>query len=206
METQAVVTFLASSILLTLTPGPDILYVLTTSLLKGFTKAWLVAIGLCSGLIFHTSLVGLGLAQIIQNNIFWVYLLKAFGVAYMLFLAYKVYNSSAQINIPTSENTATKKYSYFFQGLLMNLLNPKVSLFFLAFLPQFINPSNATYFEQTLVLGGMFFSQALIIFALVAYFSSYLSSKVLKNIRFQKNIQIFQVVLFILIAIGIVWA
>lgn len=203
MESHALVTFVAASVLLTLSPGPDIVYVLTTALLKGFKKAWLVAVGLCSGLIFHTLLVGIGVVQIIQNNLSWLYLLKIFGATYMFYLAYKVFKSSSQIQILNSENPARKNYNYFFRGLFMNVVNPKVSLFFLAFLPQFISASKYSYLQQTITLGGIFFVQALFVFTLIAYFSAYLSNKVLKNLRFQKYIQYFQIGLFIVIAIGI---
>lgn len=203
MESSALIQFLLASVLLTLSPGPDILYVLSSSLRQGFRTGFFIALGLCSGLIIHTGLVGFGVASLIQQDVFWMWILKVFGAAYMLWLAYKVYSSDATIVLQDDTINLKSLQGYFAQGFLMNVLNPKVSLFFLAFLPQFINSQGGSLFFQAIVLGLLFFAQALIIFSLVAFFAGRLAGSIAQNQRFQLLLKYFQVVLFVVLAIGI---
>ena len=203
MDTQAIVTFLAASILLTLSPGPDILYVLSTALLQGFKKAWFIALGLCSGLIFHTALVGFGVAQVIQKSEWWLGVFKIFGASYMLYLAYQIFRSSAHLSVKNSIVEQKSLLKFYAKGLLMNVLNPKVSLFFIAFLPQFIQTESENIMGQAIFLGLLFFLQAISIFTITSYFAGYLSRYVVSNTNFQKFIKYFQVILFVGIAVGI---
>lgn len=203
MDSAALIQFLLASVLLTLSPGPDILYVLSSSLRRGFSTGFFIALGLCSGLVIHTSLVGFGVATIIQQDVFWQWILKIFGAAYMLWLAYKIYRSDASIVLENQTIDLKSGRSFYLQGFLMNVLNPKVTLFFLAFLPQFIKSDAGPLFSQALLLGFLFFLQALIIFSLVAFFAGSLAGKIAQNQRFQLLIKYFQVVLFVLLAFGI---
>ncbi len=203
MDTAALIQFLLASVLLTLSPGPDILYVLSSSLRRGFATGFFIALGLCSGLIIHTCLVGFGVASIIQQHAFWQWTLKIFGATYMLYLAYKIYRSDATIVLQDDTVNLKSLRGYYAQGFLMNVLNPKVSLFFLAFLPQFINSQGDSLFFQAIMLGLLFFAQALTIFSLVAFFAGRLAGSIAQNQRFQVLLKYFQVVLFVVLAIGI---
>ena len=137
--TDQLVPFLIASIGLTLSPGPDILYVLTLSITGSRSKAVLFATGLVTGIIFHTALVAFGIAALIKNNDLIFDIIKYLGAAYLVYLAVQVYRSDAGFET-NKEKTDTKRslFSTFKKGILMNVLNPKVSLFFLAFLPGFI--------------------------------------------------------------------
>lgn len=205
METTAIIQFLTASVLLTISPGPDILYVLSSALRRGFAVGFSIALGLCSGLVVHTALVGLGAAKAIEHNLMWQWIFKIFGAAYMLYLAYKVFRSPAQIEIESSENQASRFGRLYAQGFLMNVLNPKVSLFFLAFLPQFINADGEALMSQAIVLGLLFFGQALIVFSLVSFFAGKLAAPLAQNIKLQEGLKYFQVLLFVILALGIFW-
>jgi threonine/homoserine/homoserine lactone efflux protein len=87
----------------------------------------------------------------------------------------------------------------------MNVLNPKVSLFFLAFLPQFINADGEALMSQAIVLGLLFFGQALIVFSLVSFFAGKLAAPLAQNIKLQEGLKYFQVLLFVVLAVGILW-
>jgi threonine/homoserine/homoserine lactone efflux protein len=205
METAAIIQFLTASVLLTISPGPDILYVLSSAMRRGFGVGFSIALGLCSGLVVHTALVGLGAAKAIEHNLMWQWIFKIFGAAYMLYLAYKVFRSPAQIELNITENQTSRFRKLYAQGFLMNVLNPKVSLFFLAFLPQFINADGDALLSQAIVLGLLFFAQALIVFSLVSYFAGKLAAPLSQNIKLQEGLKYFQVLLFVVLAVGILW-
>ena len=197
--------FLIASILLTVSPGPDILFVLTTSLRSGFKVGFTLALGLCSGLVVHTFLVGFGIAQMIANNIFLIHIIKVFGVGYLLYLAYLVYMSKTGFELKESKQSPKKILGFYIQGFLMNVLNPKVSLFFLAFLPQFINYELGQIFGQAMILGTVFFIQALIIFTLVSFYASRLLSRFQRNPTIEKLLKYIQIGIFLFLAITILF-
>jgi threonine/homoserine/homoserine lactone efflux protein len=205
MEFSSIVQFLTASVLLTLSPGPDILYVLSSALRRGFAVGFSIALGLCSGLVVHTALVGLGAAKAIEHNLIWQWIFKIFGSAYMLFLAYKVYKSPAQIELNDDVQPVSRFGRLYAQGFLMNVLNPKVSLFFLAFLPQFINADGEALWTQAMFLGLLFFAQALLVFSLVSFFAGKLAAPLSQNIKLQEALKYFQVLLFVVLAVGILW-
>ena len=122
----------------------------------------------------------------------------------MLYLAYKVFRSPAQIELNTEDSQTSRFRKLYAQGFLMNVLNPKVSLFFLAFLPQFINADGDALLSQAIVLGLLFFAQALIVFSLVSYFAGKLAAPLSQNVKLQEGLKYFQVILFVLLAFGIV--
>jgi threonine/homoserine/homoserine lactone efflux protein len=205
MDYSQLASFLLASILLTLSPGPDILYVLTTALRRGFSTAFSLAAGLCSGLIVHTTLVGFGIAQLISANEWMLWGIKGFGALYMLYLAFMIYQSTAEIKLRDAHNTEKSSLGFYTQGFLMNVLNPKVSLFFLAFLPQFINYETGNIFPQALLLGSLFFIQALLIFSLVAYYSSKITTSIQGNPFVEKLLKRVQIGIFVFLAISILF-
>ena len=193
MDSATFAYFLTASILLTLAPGPDILYLLTKSLADGARSGIILACGLVSGIIFHTTLVMVGVATLIKNSETALLLLKIFGAAYLLFLAFGAFKS-ARAGKKLSLAKSAEKFSstaLYKRGVLMNVLNPKVLLFFLAFLPQFVNLNADGASLQILFLGVTFAVQALIIFSGVAMFAG----RVRKLILRKKNIgQVFNFV------------
>lgn len=187
MESSTLVYFLTASILLTLAPGPDILYLLTKSLSDGAKAGIILACGLVSGIVFHTTLVMVGVAALIKSSATAMFLLKIFGAAYLLFLAFGAFKSARagkQLGIRDSQCAIKKPLNLYKRGVLMNVLNPKVLLFFLAFLPQFVDLSADGASLTILFLGVVFAAQALIIFSGVAMFAG----RVRKIILSKKNI------------------
>ena len=186
MEIGTFFYFLTASILLTLAPGPDILYLLTKSLSSGAKCGIILAAGLVSGIIFHTLLVMLGVAAVIQTSPTAQIILKIFGAGYLLFLSVSAFKSArrgAEISLQKSDSNKNFVALYR-RGLLMNVLNPKVLLFFLAFLPQFINLKSEQASLQIIFLGVTFAFQAFVIFSSVAF----LAGRVRKIILQKKNL------------------
>ncbi len=169
MEPSTFVYFLTASILLTLAPGPDILYLLTKSLADGAKSGIVLAAGLVSGIVFHTFLVMIGVAALVQSSPVAFTALKIFGAAYLIFLAFKSFTAArAGKKISMQKSDARISFGKLYRrGVLMNVLNPKVLLFFLAFLPQFVNFA-ASPSLQIIFLGVTFALQAFIIFSVIA--------------------------------------
>lgn len=187
--------FLVSSILLTLAPGPDNLYLLAKSIADGAKAGITLAGGLASGIVFHTCLVILGVAALVKSSPIAFTALKYVGAAYLFYLAYGAFtakvadtktasntNNETEVAASNSQTTnvsngqssiksssgETSGFAIYRKGLIMNILNPKVLLFFLAFLPQFVAPDSESPGLAIAMLGAVFNLQAFIIFSIIA--------------------------------------
>lgn len=193
-------SFLGASILLTISPGPDNIYVLVQGITHGKKAGIILTSGLVSGIFVHTSLVALGVSVIIQNSPILFHTIQYLGAGYLLYLAYKVYKSKASLSIGRDEKQRT--YGQLFKrGFLMNVLNPKVSLFFLALLPGFIWNTEGNTMAQFYVLGGVFMLQAFIIFSSIAFFAEKINRLLLQKSIHPKFFSYLQIVTFVGIAI-----
>ena len=189
--------------LLTIMPGPDIIYVLVQSISNGKKYGIATTIGLVSGVLVHTSLVALGVSAIIKSSAYLFLLLKILGAIYLLYLAFLTYTSKAELQITAS---AEKKgfLKLVKQGFIMKVLNPKVSIFFLAFFPGFLYSSSQSTILQFYVLGILFMLQAFILFSLVALLSGYFATYINKHPNFNTSIKWFKIIVFLGIALFII--
>lgn len=160
-------TYFLACLVLAIVPGPDNIFVLTQSALQGKKAGLLVVLGLCTGLLFHTSAVALGVAVIFKTSELAFTLLKAAGAAYLLYLAWGAFRSGAA-SIDGNGISALGSGQLYRRGIFMNITNPKVSIFFLAFLPQFADPARGSLAIQMLVLGFVFILSAILVFGAIA--------------------------------------
>lgn len=167
LDIQTLVMFIMASTLLALAPGPDNLFVLTQSMVRGSKAGIVITLGLCSGLVFHTSAVALGVAVIFQTSAVAFSLLKFVGAGYLLYLAYLSFKDASKTKLST-DKLALSLGALYRRGILMNVTNPKVSIFFLAFLPQFTKPELGNVTAQVFLLGATFMLCALVVFSLIA--------------------------------------
>ncbi len=149
--------FVAAAVILNLTPGADTMYILTRSIAQG-SRAGLVSVaGIMSGCVVHVLAAAFGLSLILSTSALAFFLVKWAGALYLIFLGIR-----ALISTTPAFETQNSRFSdkdlvtIYKQGVITNVLNPKVALFFLSFLPQFINPENARGPLPFLVLGGTF--------------------------------------------------
>ena len=173
--------FLVAGILLNLTPGPDTAYILGRSIAQGREAGIASALGICVGSIFHTCAAALGLSAILATSAFAFRAIKLLGGAYLIFLGIKmIFDRRKQLSLPSSfrRRTATAAFR---QGVLTNILNPKVALFFLAFLPQFIDPASNVKVAAFLTLGLTFVTTGTIWCLILAWFASALSERLRTN-------------------------
>ena len=173
---EQLIPFLTASILLTLSPGPDIIYVLVQGMTYGKKHGVVTSLGLVTGILIHTSLVAFGISAIIQQSEMLFFAIRLLGSGYLFYLAFKVYKSDPNLDVGESKvGNKSGLSSLFKKGFLMNVLNPKVAIFFLAFFPGFLwEPSGNTIY-QFYVLGFIFMVQAFMIFATVAILAGKIS-------------------------------
>ncbi len=191
--------FLAVAAALTILPGPDILLVMAQSLTRGARAGIVLALGLCTGLIFHTTAVALGLAAVIKGSPAAFNAIKYAGIAYMLWLSYKAFAEKGG----SGESAASKddRTGLYKRGILMNLLNPKVILFFLALLPQFLRADAAHPATDIFILGGVFIAQALVVFSTVSLLAGWVSARIPARVMTGRVMNIVEGTVFLVIAL-----
>jgi threonine/homoserine/homoserine lactone efflux protein len=169
--------FLATGILLNLTPGPDTAYILGRSVAQGREAGIASALGIGVGSIFHTCAAALGLSAILATSVRAFGAIKLLGGAYLIFLGIKLLlDRRKQLRLPSNFRRRTT-VAAFRQGVFTNVLNPKVALFFLAFLPQFIDPASNMKILAFLALGLTFVSTGTIWCLILAWFASAFSER-----------------------------
>ncbi len=203
MNTEILISFVIVTATLAFSPGPDNIFVLIQSATHGKKSGMAVVCGLMTGCLVHTSLVAFGLSSFIQANERLYLLLKFFGAAYMLFLAYKVYKSNQDLNEISSEVNKKTQIELFKQGFVMNVLNPKVSVFFLAFFPAFLFSETLGLVEQFYVLGFLFILTSFSVFSLFVILSGFFSKLFLNSPKKMKTLKRLQIGFFIGIAVVI---
>ena len=184
IDTGNIALFLGTSILLAFAPGPDNIFVLTQSILYGKKAGGTITLGLCTGLLFHTTVVACGLAAIFQTSALAFSILKYIGGAYLIWLSFSAFRSSAG-EITVSGEKKLSSLQLYRRGIIMNVTNPKVSIFFLAFLPQFTQPSKGPVMLQLIELGFLFMIVTFFVFGLIAVISGFAGETIAKTQRWQ---------------------
>jgi len=162
--------FITVSWALIIAPGPDMLYVITRGMTYGRGAGMLSAVGVICGILVHTTAAALGLSIIIQKSAFAFLVIEYIGTAYLIYLGIKTWRDKSVFNLQTSSTSASSR-QLFWQGVLSNVLNPKIAIFFLAFLPQFVEyGSGQVTFQLTLL--GLTFAFFGLCFLLVVGYSS----------------------------------
>ena len=201
LSTETIIAFVIASVVLSLVPGPDNIFVMTHSALKGWRIGFYTTLGLCTGLIGHTVLVAIGVSVIFQTSAVAFNGLKIIGACYLLYLAWLSVQNK-ELNLGGNDNDSTNR-SYYLTGVIMNLTNPKVALFFLVFLPQFVNTDNENVTLQIFSLGLLFIVSALCVFTSIAYLASLLEDILKKSKTVNKNLNILAALIYIALAFNL---
>lgn len=200
---EQLIPFLTASILLTISPGPDIVFVLVQGISKGKKAGIITTLGLASGIIIHTSLVAFGVSAIIKQSETLFLLIKIFGALYLFYLAFRILKSDSEFSLTSTSVVVDKKRNLFKQGFIMNVLNPKVTIFFLAFFPGFLWDPEGNMVFQFYVLGLLFILQTIFIFGLVALLAGKIALFLNKHPSSGKVLKWVQIVVFVGIGIFI---
>ena len=161
-DTPQLLMFMAAGWLLNLTPGPDVLYIVTNALRGGVRAGLVAALGITAGCFVHIFAAALGVSALLATSATAFTLLKWVGALYLLYVGLQLVFTKAASAIyvvadEAYDKRATSQKSIFIKGFWTNVLNPKVALFFLAFVPQFIAP-DAPNKALTFVLLGVLFN------------------------------------------------
>lgn len=180
--------FLVASFLITIAPGPDIIFLITQSLANGRKAGIATALGLASGNLAHTLAAALGISVVFQTSPVAFELLKIAGVCYLLYLAYRAVASNSDVLSKVTQNN-NRATSLYMRGVLMNVLNPKVALFFLAFLPQFVDANIAPVWQQMVFYGIAFTVLVVIVFGSIGLFAGSIKDRFFTG---QKKLRLFR--------------
>ncbi len=198
-------TFFAISVLLALSPGPDNLFVLTQSAMSGPRAGLAVTLGLCTGLIVHTTAVALGIAAIVQASAVAYAAIKLAGAGYLLYLAWLAFTAAPTDKVD-SDTPRVRLRRLYGRGIIMNVTNPKVSVFFLAFLPQFADPARGSLVAQILLLGAAFALATVVVFGGIAVFAGAVGRWLASSARAQLVLNRIAGTVFIVLALNLVVA
>ncbi|HWK55042.1 MAG TPA: LysE family translocator [Hyphomicrobiales bacterium] len=205
MPVEILLAFLAASVLLSLAPGPDNLFVLTQGALYGPRAGVYITLGLCTGLIFHTTIAALGISSLFLLSSTAFLALKIAGAAYLLYLAYGAWRIGVAGDSRRDE-VSLSGWQLYRRGIIMNVTNPKVGIFFLAFLPQFAKPEFGPLGPQLLTLGALFIAQALVVFCLIALVAGRLAERFRRSNRAQRLLNRGCAVIFTLLALRLAFS
>lgn len=203
LSAEVLLLFAAASAALSIAPGPDNIFVLTQSAIHGSRTGVLVTLGLCTGLIFHITMVILGIAAVLKTSIIAFTVLKIIGAAYLLYLAWQSFRAgSMKINETdgTIQNQIKSARALYLRGIFMNITNPKVAIFFLAFFPQFTNPAQGSVTVQVIILGVIFMLISLVVFVSIALLASQIGVWLKKSAKAQIYINRLAGTIFVFLA------
>lgn len=148
------VIFLSAAFLLNISPGTDMLYLISKTMSHGKKTGIVTVFGLGTGAMVHTVFVALGISVIISTSIVAFNILKYIGATYLFYLGIKaIFSGGIKIDKPEKSINNQSGIKAYYQAVLVDVLNPKVAIFFMAFLPQFYRENNLSRIIQFLILG-----------------------------------------------------
>jgi threonine/homoserine/homoserine lactone efflux protein len=202
--TQHFLTFLLAGIALNLTPGQDTLYIIGRSLSQGRTAGMVSVLGIGSGCLIHITAAAIGLYSVLALCPAAFTIIRVAGAVYLIWLGIMTWVGRKTPGLSGNTGRAPDgNWPIYRQGLMTNLLNPKVALFFIAFLPQFIDPVSNLGAFSFLFLGCVFLCTGTIWCFLVALFASSIADALREKPKIQIGFELFTAALFIALGTGI---
>ena len=153
--------FIAAALVLLLTPGPGVMYIVARSIGQGSRAGLVSVLGLSAGALVHVAAAAAGISTILLASATAFGLVKAAGAAYLIYLGIRTLLARGAV-ASTEVCTPRSAGRLFADGALVSVLNPKIALFFLAFLPQFVDPGRGPVAQQILLLGLLYVALALV--------------------------------------------
>lgn len=173
--------FALAALIMVLSPGPNMIYLISRSLSQGKKAGIISLFGVMCGFLFHILMVSFGLTAIFFAIPYAFIVVKFLGVGYLLYLAFNTIRDKNKIFDADQHLKADKPLKLFNIGLMTNILNPKMAIFYLSFFPQFIKPENGSVLSQSFLLGiiqiGISFTINLLIVLSAAKLASWFSKK-----------------------------
>lgn len=172
-DLQSLLVFIGAGLLLNITPGPDVLYIVGRSIGQGRVAGLVSVLGIATGCFFHVASAALGLSALMFALPLAYDAVRYAGAAYLVWLGLRaIASKSSPLHVQRVDPERLGRV--FRQGVLTNMLNPKVAVFFLAFLPQFTDPARGPVPLQVALLGLIFIGNGTIVCVAYALAASWL--------------------------------
>lgn len=166
--------FIFTSIIIILTPGQDMVLVMSRSIAQGQKAGIITALGVSVGLMGHTVLATLGLGALLMASDWLFTIIKFIGAAYLIYIGYQLLSSkNSKLALKDLDKISYKKM--FFQGAISNIMNPKITIFYFSYLPQFVIANNTSETLQLFILGTTFALLTFLLKAPIGFISGLLS-------------------------------
>ncbi len=200
-DPTALTLFIAAALLLLVVPGPAVLYVVARSIDQGRMAGFVSVLGIGFGTLFHVAAAAFGVSAILVSSALAFNIVKYLGAAYLIYLGVQKLTSQDEMNQPELvERAALTKI--FYEGMIVNLLNPKTALFFFAFLPQFVDVSKGSVVGQILFLGFLFVVLAILTDSVWAVLAASLATGLKARPGFLRGQRIFVGTVFIVLGLA----
>lgn len=178
--------FILSSVVLNITPGADTIYILSRTLAGGKRQGIASALGISAGILIHTLFVSLGLSALLASSPLAFRIVKYLGAAYLIVMGIRTLMTRSALLQDKKEDRAVSTPRVFVQGVLTNVLNPKVALFFLALLPQFVQADHSYGPLPFLLLGCTFFATSTLWCLAISFTAGLLHQWLVRTPRVQR--------------------
>lgn len=155
MDVTTILTFSIIALGMVLTPGPNMIYLISRSIVQGKKAGLISLLGVATGFVVYMLLAAFGITAIVMAIPFAYDTLKIAGALYLLYLAWQAIKPNGKSVFAVQDLQADTPKKLFLMGLFTNLLNPKIAVMYLSLLPQFIKPELGNAFTQSLLLGGI---------------------------------------------------
>jgi threonine/homoserine/homoserine lactone efflux protein len=182
---ETLLLFMAAALALNVTPGPSIVYVMSRSVAQGRTAGLVSALGLGTGSLVHAVAATLGLSALLAYSPLTYAAIKYLGAGYLVYLGVGLLRRGT-VRFAHAMPAPLPLGRVYWQGVLTEILNPKVALFFLSFLPQFVDPARGSVGGQTLLFGLLFHVTGVPINMLVAVAGSAIAESFARNAPFER--------------------
>ena len=185
MESSYWVIFFSAAVAINISPGPDLIYILSKTIAQGRKIGIASSLGVCSGALVHVFAAALGLSAILATSAIAFTIVKYIGATYLIYLGIKVLRSrGTTFDLPEKKGRTITAWEAFRQGALVDVLNPKVAIFFMAFLPQFVRPELGYPSLQILFLGILVILVAVVIETFIVLSAAQTTNFFRRNRRF----------------------
>ncbi len=178
-------TFIGASVVLYLTPGADMMFILASSLAGGPRAGLAAAVGVACGVLVHVAMAAVGLAALVTANPALLDVIRYAGAAYLAWLAWASWRDPGHLAQSRGRKSIARAFR---RGFLTNILNPKVALFILAFLPQFIDPAAGPVWQQIVILGLILALGGVITDGAYGVAAGYMAERVRRSTRVMSRI------------------
>ena len=175
--------FAAAALLMVLTPGPNMIYLISRSICQGRRAGVISLLGVIAGFLVHMLAAAIGLTALFLAIPLAYEILKWAGAAYLLYLAWQAVKPGARSPFEARNLPEDPPHKLFLMGFLTNVLNPKIAVFYLSIFPQFVSPEHGSVFSQSLVLGSTQIAVSFTVNLLITLSAAKLAAWFLRNPR-----------------------